>query len=228
MSLTVSRESAPLQRLLLTSDQQKIKYVEIFQGQCFKAKLHDDVEETAVIMKGMARMKIGGEIKTVTPISLVKMTANKVHKFYNDQTETVGLYLIKAKINLEERQNGDEGLYIRKKEDCYEIVATEQERIYELFGKTNGNAEMHSVALVDIHEGGSSARHYHPVVNETYVIDQGEGRLVIDSKESIVKAGDTIVIPVGKNHQIFNASSQTLKLVVVVTPPWTMDCGVYN
>lgn len=229
MSLAISRDyRQPVQMTLLNSPQQHIQRIEMVKGQRFQPELSADSEETVLVLKGKARLKIGGDQHTMAPNTLVKLTSNKIAKICNDQDEPLQLFWIKATVSLAERQAAANGVYIRRKEDCYEFIANELERIYELFGKQNGDAEMQSVAIVEIAPGGSSLRHYHPVVNETYLVTEGEGKLVIGSNESIVRAGDTVVIPVGINHQIFNVASHALKLVVVVTPPWTVDCGVYN
>jgi mannose-6-phosphate isomerase-like protein (cupin superfamily) len=159
------------------------------------------------------------------------MTAGKAHKIFNDQLDKLSLFWIQARDKTAPMlsNSSHQETYMRKKEECDEIKAKpDEEWIYELYGKNNGDAQMHSVALVDIAKGGCSDEHFHPIVEETYMITEGKGKLVVDSEVITVNAGDAKVIPVGKMHQIFNEGSQTLKLVVVCVPFWTLGCGIYT
>lgn len=218
------------QKILLNTERQSVAFLEIISGGYFQHTAGLDTEETVVVMKGRGKLEVGDETKIITPIALIKMTAEKVHKIFNEDAETLHIYWIKTthKSNPNTYKATDEGIYLKRKEDCTEIVAAELERIYELFGKFNGNAQMHSVALVNILKDGASDNHFHPVVEESYMITEGEGKLVIDSEVKTVKSGDTVLIPIGKKHQIFNSGSQTLKLIVVCVPYWEPGCAVYD
>lgn len=216
----------------LSTDRQTVKLVEIFKGGSFEPTMDQGTEETLVFLNGSS-IEIDGETKTATPNSLVRLTSGKAHKIFNDQVDKLSLYWIQARDKTAPALSGTghQEPYLRKKEDCEEIKAKpDVELIYELYGQPqkHGGAQMHSVALVDIAKGGSSDEHFHPVVEETYMIAEGEGRLLIDSEVISVRAGDAKVIPVGKMHQIFNEGSETLKLVVVCVPFWTFDCGIYT
>lgn len=113
---------------------------------------------------------------------------------------------------------------VRKKEDCFEIKTGRNERIYELLGTESKTAQKLSIALVEIEKNGSSNAHLHPVVEECYIMLQGEARLVIEGRERILKPGDVAYIPIGKVHQIFNDKAETLKFYAACAPAWTPDC----
>jgi mannose-6-phosphate isomerase-like protein (cupin superfamily) len=221
-------------RTLLKTDRQTIDWVKIPKGEYFELTAGQGTEETVLFMNGPGITEIGGKTSTVSGDSLVKMLPGKTQKIFNSHIDKLRLYHIQIKWPVKTDRSHEEPYY-RPIEDCFEIVANPKERIYELFGKTmgkdgnpNGNAQMHSVALVEIAPGGFSEEHFHPIVEESYMIREGVGKLVIDSEERTVKPGDAVLIPVGKKHQIFNAGNESLKFDVVCVPPWTPDCGIYT
>lgn len=115
-------------------------------------------------------------------------------------------------------------ILVRKKADCYEINTANKERIYELLGTVSHTAQKLSIALVEIEKNGSSNAHLHPVVEECYIMVEGQARLVIEGKAIVLKPRDVAYIPIGKVHQIFNDHEKTLKFYAVCAPAWTPDC----
>lgn len=114
------------------------------------------------------------------------------------------------------------GIYTRKVADCNPIYAGPGETIYELLG-TEADAKLHSVAYVTLGQNGSSSAHFHPDAEESYVVLEGEGFLVIDGRERSVKAGDVAFIPKNAIHQIFNKSMADLSFLCVCAPAWTPE-----
>jgi mannose-6-phosphate isomerase-like protein (cupin superfamily) len=101
------------------------------------------------------------------------------------------------------------------------------EKIWELAGISVGNAQKHSVAIVEISPGTASKEHFHPVVEESYYVLGGEGLLILENKEIPLVPGDLIVIPIGSKHKIINKSRElTLKLLVTCAEAWHPDCFV--
>ena len=220
------------------SEQHSIAHVEIRQGGSSMAHYHPESEESYVIMEGQGRLVIGRKTRIVTPGDVIKIPVEKVHQIFNDSIGTLKLLCIcapawqpKCLVPAEMAKNSsfelDDEIYIRKKEDCSEINAGKGEFIRELLGKDNGKTEQHSIAHVKICQEGSSTAHYHPKSEESYVILEGQGRLVIGEQEKVVKSGDVAKIPVGKVHQIFNDHADTLKFLCVCAPAWKPDCIEY-
>jgi mannose-6-phosphate isomerase-like protein (cupin superfamily) len=212
------------QKICLKSDQQIVLLVQVAQGKCFEARQQAGREETVTIVKGEGRYVIDDESKTITPITLIKLTASKVCQIVNDHQETLMLYFVSVPSN-----NQSEEPYVRNREHCYEIKTGTNERIYELFGiYGNGPSVSHSVALVDVGPGGGSQEHYHPKVDESYFMIQGSAKLTIEEKVTELNGYDSASVPVGKKHQISNIGSRNLIFLAIVTPPWTQDCGIYT
>ena len=117
-------------------------------------------------------------------------------------------------------------MYINSTRKNRNPVETETgELIYELVGRTQAEMpiESHSLARVVISPGKSSPKHHHNVTDETYYILNGEARIVIDGEERVLMVGDTVVIPHGSIHQIFNDSTMYLDFLAICGPAWSID-----
>lgn len=212
------------QKVCLKSDQQTVLLVQVAHGKCFEARQQAGREETVTLVKGEGRYVIDGQSKTITSMTLIKLTASKVCKIVNDHQEPLMLYFVTVPSN-----NQSEESYVRNRKQCFKIKTGTNERIYELFGiYGNGPCVSHSVALVKVSPGGGSQEHKHPKVNESYFMIQGSAKLTIEEKATELNGYDSAIIPVGKKHQISTIGSKNLIFLAIVTPPWTQDCGIYT
>jgi mannose-6-phosphate isomerase-like protein (cupin superfamily) len=100
------------------------------------------------------------------------------------------------------------------------------EIVYEYMGNAAGGAIQHSLAQIVLPPGTSSIKHFHPIVEESYYVLSGQGRIVLDGEQRIVSAGDAIAIPTAIVHQIFNDTDSDVIFLAVCAPPWTPDCSV--
>ena len=84
----------------------------------------------------------------------------------------------------------------------------------QIVSKTLAQNEHHSLTLfafdkgeeISTHESGGDAM---------IVALEGEGRITIDRKEHIVKAGETIIMPAKKPHAVFAKESFKMLLIVI-------------
>ncbi len=60
--------------------------------------------------------------------------------------------------------------------------------------------------------------HIHPTQDEFIYLLEGRLDLILDGRDFVANAGDTIRLPMGIAHGIFNKSEQTAKCVFWVTP----------
>lgn len=58
-------------------------------------------------------------------------------------------------------------------------------------------------------------------------IESGEGRVVLDGVEHIVKDDYAIVIPAGTDHNVINTSEESMKLYTVYSPPEHKDGTIH-
>lgn len=64
----------------------------------------------------------------------------------------------------------------------------------------------------------------HPDNDQFFRFEKGEGRVVIDGNEYLVKDGDAIVVPAGAEHNVINISeTEELKLYTIYSPPHHKD-----
>jgi len=59
----------------------------------------------------------------------------------------------------------------------------------------------------------------HPDIDQFFRIDSGEGKIVIDGVENIVRDGFAAIVPAGANHNVINTSiDKDLKLYTIYSP----------
>lgn len=64
----------------------------------------------------------------------------------------------------------------------------------------------------------------HKATDQFFRIEKGEGKVIINDKEHLLKDGDAIIVPAGSKHNIINTSSKEyLKLYTIYTPPHHKD-----
>lgn len=66
---------------------------------------------------------------------------------------------------------------------------------------------------------GYVAPHRHRIQEQIYYILDGEGMMEIEGERSIVRPHDTIFMPPGVEHAIYNTGLGDLRFIVVTCPP---------
>jgi mannose-6-phosphate isomerase-like protein (cupin superfamily) len=216
-----------------------VALVEITEGGHSQAHFHPEAEESYIITHGKGRLVIDDQTRILRKGEVAKIPVGKTHQIFNDRKKLLSFFCICAPawtpacfVPVENPQakaveNNSNGMYVRDKQGCFEINTGCGERIYEFLGKNNGAAEKHSIALVEIVEGGSSIPHYHPEAEESYIILEGQAKLSINEEEKIVSSGEVAFIPTGKIHQISTVGQETLKLYCVCAPAWVPEGSLY-
>ncbi len=95
--------------------------------------------------------------------------------------------------------------------------------IRELAGIPTGNSAHQSLAEATLPPGGETEEHFHRLSEEIYFFTAGAGRLRLGGEESEVAAGDTVVIPPGTNHKLWNTGTEPLKLLCCCSPPYSHE-----
>jgi mannose-6-phosphate isomerase-like protein (cupin superfamily) len=76
---------------------------------------------------------------------------------------------------------------------------------------------------VEIHPGGEAEPDTHPGREHCYFVLSGIGAAVVDDQEFRLQPGDCLWIPPGSLHGIKPVGGQTLRFVVVTSPPPWVD-----
>ena len=95
--------------------------------------------------------------------------------------------------------------------------------IRELAGIPTGNAENQSLAEATVPAGAETEEHYHRRSEEIYFFTHGSGRMRLGEHETEVAAGDTVVIPPGIRHKLWNTGTEPLKLLCCCAPPYSHE-----
>jgi mannose-6-phosphate isomerase-like protein (cupin superfamily) len=109
-------------------------------------------------------------------------------------------------------------------ENLQSVVRTKDgSEIRELAGIPTGNSQSQSLAEATVPPGAESDEHYHRQSEEIYFFTHGRGRMRLADDESDVAAGDTVVIPPGIRHKLWNTGSEPLKLLCCCAPPYSHE-----
>lgn len=121
-------------------------------------------------------------------------------------------------------------LEIRTNNSC-SVKHDQNVTIYELHGtiKTKEKndhikqLEKIVVAQLDILKGASSKTNFHPKVDQSLIMKEGVGRLVINGITRTVTPGDVVKIPKNSEHEIFNDNDEKLSFFCTYSPSAIQD-----
>jgi mannose-6-phosphate isomerase-like protein (cupin superfamily) len=69
----------------------------------------------------------------------------------------------------------------------------------------------------------------HSNVDQFFRVEEGEGKVILDGEEHLVKDGDAIVVPAGTEHNVINTSAtKKLKLYTIYSPPEHKDKVIHK
>ncbi len=89
---------------------------------------------------------------------------------------------------------------------------------------TGGKSQL---VVMDIKPGEDIGEETHDHVEQILYVFQGEGKAMLDGKESAVRAGDILVVTPGTRHNIINSGDESLKIATVYCPPNHIDGRVH-
>ena len=103
------------------------------------------------------------------------------------------------------------------------FVTKDGSEIRELAGTPTGNSVNQSLAEATVPPGAETEEHYHQASEEIYLFTSGSGRMKLGDEESEVSAGDTVVIPPGTPHKLWNTGTEPLRLLCCCAPPYSHE-----
>ena len=104
-------------------------------------------------------------------------------------------------------------MHVRSYDEIEPFITLDGSEIREWAGRVSAPAQNQSLAEATIPVGGATTAHYHRTTEELYLVTAGEGRLVIDGEERIIRAGDCALIAPGAHHKVFNIGGEPLRIV---------------
>ncbi|MBM3209235.1 cupin domain-containing protein [Candidatus Shapirobacteria bacterium] len=69
----------------------------------------------------------------------------------------------------------------------------------------------------------------HPQVDQFFRFESGEGKVIINGEEYLVKDGMAVIVPAGAEHNVINTSAEKeLKLYTIYAPPNHPDGTIHQ
>ena len=94
----------------------------------------------------------------------------------------------------------------------------------ENFRKVLYTAKHSQLVLMSLRPKEEIGEEVHETIDQFFRFEKGQGKVVIDSKESDVSDGFSVIIPAGARHNVINVSeTENLKLYTVYSPPEHRD-----
>jgi quercetin dioxygenase-like cupin family protein len=85
-------------------------------------------------------------------------------------------------------------------------------------GTKETNGEL-LIADLRVRSGGAVVgEHYHPTIKERFTVVSGQIEYKLAGKKGVIKAGQTLDLPIGIPHDWWNASSEEARVIVQVKP----------
>jgi mannose-6-phosphate isomerase-like protein (cupin superfamily) len=112
---------------------------------------------------------------------------------------------------------------IERLERTEAFITKDGSEIRELAGTPTGNSVNQSLAEATVPPGAETDEHYHGVAEEIYLFTAGSGLMKLGHEEAEVSAGDTVVIPPGTPHKLWNTGAEPLKLLCCCAPPYSHE-----
>ncbi|MCR4329032.1 MAG: cupin domain-containing protein [Candidatus Roizmanbacteria bacterium] len=85
------------------------------------------------------------------------------------------------------------------------------------------------LVVMCIQPNGDIGEEVHEVVDQFLRVEQGEGKLIINGEEHMVKDGDAFIVPAQAKHNVINTSSEKqLKLYTIYSPPHHKDGTIHK
>jgi mannose-6-phosphate isomerase-like protein (cupin superfamily) len=84
----------------------------------------------------------------------------------------------------------------------------------------HGATKHHTVVMVELDPGVTSATHFHKEREESYFIVSGAGSATIGGETVSVQAGDLVYARPGEKHSFSNERALPLRYLVITAPSW--------
>ena len=109
---------------------------------------------------------------------------------------------------------------VRHLNDAPPFITKDGSEIREILAYRNSEIRNQSLAEARLPAGASTQEHYHVRTEEIYFLTHGQGRIRIESETRDVRAGDSIAIPPGRRHKLWNTGTEPLRLLCCCAPAY--------
>ena len=117
----------------------------------------------------------------------------------------------------------ERGVKVIRASEREPFVTRDGSTVREIAGPPSQTASNQSLAEATVAPGAQTIEHYHRTSEEVYRFLSGAGRMRLDAEESDVRGGETVVIPPGSRHKLWNPGPEPLVLLCICSPPYSHD-----
>lgn len=111
----------------------------------------------------------------------------------------------------------------------YAIPIETETRKNSDFRRVLYTAEHSQLVLMSVKPGDELGEEVHKLSDQFFRFEEGEGKVIIDGVEHIVKDGYGVIVPSGAKHNVINTSKTScLKLYTIYSPPHHKDGTVHR
>ena len=114
-------------------------------------------------------------------------------------------------------------MLVGRLDEAQAFTTLDGSEIREVVGRVSLPAQNQSLAEATVPAGGATQEHYHRKAEELYVFTEGQGRVRVGDEERDVRAGDTVVLPPGTTHKVWNTGDGPLRLLCCCAPAYSDD-----
>ena len=107
--------------------------------------------------------------------------------------------------------------------DCVPYVTRDGSTIRELMHPSVHGNTGQSLAEAMIAPGQQTLLHRHRLTEEIYYVIEGDGKMTLGTRQFELNAGDTVAIPAGTYHSVFNSGTVPLVLLCACSPAYSHD-----
>lgn len=85
------------------------------------------------------------------------------------------------------------------------------------------------LVLMNLIPGEEIGMEVHDSVDQFFRFEKGQGKVIMDGEEALVKDGDVAIVPAGTQHNVINTSqTDDLKLYTIYSPPNHPDGTIHK
>lgn len=98
-----------------------------------------------------------------------------------------------------------------------------------LFRKVLYTSQHMQLVLMTLKPNEEIGLEVHSVNDQFFRIEKGQGKVIMNKKEHIIKEDDAIIVPAGTEHNVINTSStEPLQFYTIYAPPHHKDGTVHK
>jgi mannose-6-phosphate isomerase-like protein (cupin superfamily) len=112
---------------------------------------------------------------------------------------------------------------VLRRDDREPFETKDGSTVLELVQTSFSAARNQSLAEATVPPEGETIAHLHPRAEEIYSFVAGRGRMSLGEATFEVAAGDSVVIPPGTPHKLWNAGGDALVVLCASSPPYSHE-----